>query len=115
MIVQLTHMRPKPGNFDKVIALFEEWGEAEKHRTSRPAYSFLSQDEDHLFLVSIHHDQREYEAAARANAEWVAKLMPLLVDTQGPTYYGTVLRYEGSIGGDGPHLPSAIKIGNRHG
>jgi hypothetical protein len=115
MIAQLTHLRPKPGNADNVIALLREWGSATRNDLSRPTYSFLCQDEDHLFLVSLHADQASYEAAADANRAWLTGLMQLLADDHGPTYYGPVLAQEGAASGDGSVLPSALKIGNRHG
>src|SRR5262245_11269538 len=113
MIAQLTHLRPKPGNLERVIALLEEWGAATRHDRSRPIYSFLCRDDDHLFLVSLHADQQGYEAAARTGADWHRRLMPLLVDDHGPTYHGPVLAQEGTVVGDDITFPSAIKIGTR--
>ena len=115
MIAQLSHLRPKPGNVDKVIALIKEWGAQTRADSNRAAYSFLCQDEDHLFVVALHADQASYEATARGNAAWLAKLMPLLVDNQGPTFYGTVIAHEGSVRGSGDAFPSAVKLGSRHG
>ena len=67
-----------------------------------------------MFLVSLHEDQASYEAVARANATWLARLMPLLVDNQGPTFYGPVLAHHGHAHGTDEPLPSAIKVGARH-
>jgi hypothetical protein len=114
MIAQLTHLRPRPGHLEAVLALLREWGEATRDAPGRPTYSFLCRDDDHLFLVSLHADQEGYEAGARANASWLARLMPLLVDGHGPTYYGPVLADEGRAQGAGAPLPSALKIGDRH-
>ncbi len=115
MIAQLTHLRPKPGNVEHVIALLAEWGLATADDPSRPAYSFLCRDEDHLFVVSLHADQPSYEATANANRAWLERLMPLLVQDHGPTFYGPVLAQAGAARGDGSPFPSALKIGNRHG
>ncbi len=116
MIAQLTHLRPKPGSMDDVIALLKEWGLATRNDPDRPSYSFLCRDEDHLFVVSLHADQARYETGASANRAWLARLMSLLVDDHGPTYYGPVLAQEGTAGGDeGSPFPSALKVGNRHG
>jgi hypothetical protein len=114
MIAQLTHLRPRPGNLERVIALIEEWGRATRADGSRPAYSFLCQDEDHLFVVSLHADRQNYEATARGNAAWLERLMPLLVENHGPTYYGPVLAQEGRGVSDDLIFPSAMKIGGRH-
>ena len=114
MIAQLTHLRPKPGNMDRVIALIKEWGIATSSDRARPAYSFLCQDDDHLFVVSLHVDQPSYEATATANVAWLSRLGPLLVDNHGPTYYGPVLAQEGRVFADDMAFPSAVKIGNRH-
>jgi quinol monooxygenase YgiN len=114
MIAQLTHLRPRPGHTDAVLALLREWGEATRDAPARPSYSFLCQDDDHLFVVSLHADQASYEAGARANAAWLARLMPLLVDGHGPTYYGPVLGQEGQAAGDGVPFPAALKIGHSH-
>jgi quinol monooxygenase YgiN len=113
MIAQLTHLRPKPGRLDAVLALLREWGEATRSAPHQPSYSLLCQDEDHLFVVSLHADRASYEAAARASAAWLARLMPLLVDNHGPTYYGPVLAQAGSARGDGPALPASLRIGTR--
>ena len=111
MIAQLTHLRPKPGNVEKVLALLTEWGLATRDASHRPSYSFLCQDRDHLFVVSLHADQASYEAEANANADWLARLMPLLVTNHGPTYSGPILAQDGRAGGgDGP-FPSAVRIG----
>lgn len=115
MIAQLTHLRPKPGNMDNVIALIREWGLATKNDPARPLYSFLCRDEDHLFVISFHTDQASYEAVAAANGAWLARLMALLVDDHGPTFCGPVLAQEGAASGDGSVFPSALKVGNRHG
>jgi quinol monooxygenase YgiN len=114
MIAQLTHLRPRPGQLEAVLALLREWGEATRDDPRRPSYAFLCQDDDHLFLVSLHADQAAYEAGARASQAWLARLMPLLIDHHGPTYYGPVLAQAGSATGTGV-LPSAIRIGSRHG
>ena len=113
MIAQLTHLRPKPGNVDRVIALLEEWGQATRDEASRPLYSFLCRDEDHLFLVSLHTDRESYATAASAGATWLERLMPLLVDGHGPTYHGPVLAQEGSVVANDMTFPAAIKIGPR--
>ena len=110
MIAQLTHLRPRPGNVEKVVALLKEWGVATREDGHRPSYAFLCQDRDHLFVVSLHQDAASYEAGARASAAWVARLMPLLVDPHGPTYHGPVLSQEGRAGGDDWPFPSAIRI-----
>ncbi len=114
MIAQLTHLRPKPGNMDRVIALIKEWGTATRNDRSRPAYSFLCRDDDHLFVVSLHGDQPSYEATAAANAAWLRRLLLLLVDDHGPTYYGPVVAQEGAVRADDMAFPSAVKIGTRH-
>jgi len=114
MIAQLTHLRPKRGHMDRVIALIKEWGNATRSDPARPAYSFLCRDDDHLFVVSLHADQPSYEATATANAPWLSRLMPLLADNHGPTYYGPVLAQEGRVVADDMAFPSALKIGNRH-
>lgn len=113
MIAQLTHLRPKPGNVERVIALLEEWGAATRHDRPQPIYSFLCRDDDHLFLVSLHADQHSYETTARASASWLERLTPLLVDDHGPTYHGPVLAQQGRAEGNDMTLPSAIKIGTR--
>lgn len=111
MIAQLTHLRPRPGNVEQVLALLREWGVATRDEAHRPSYSFLCQDRDHLFVVSLHADRASYEAGAQACTEWLARLMPLLTEKHGPTYYGPVLAQDGRAGGsDGP-FPSALKIG----
>jgi hypothetical protein len=113
MMAQLTHLRPRPGNLQRVITLIEEWGRATRDDASRPAYSFLCRDEDHLFVISLHADPERYEATARANADWVDRLMPLLVENHGPTYYGPVLAQEGRGLSDDMIFPSAMRIGGR--
>lgn len=111
MIAQLTHLRPKPGNVEKVLGLLREWGLATRDASNRPSYAFLCQDRDHLFVVSLHADRASYEADASANAGWLARLMPLLVDNHGPTYAGPILAQEGRAGGDDGPFPSAVRIG----
>ena len=113
MIAQLTHLRPRPGQLDQVLALLREWGEATRDQPERPRYSFLCQDADHLFVVSLHDDASVYRAAAEADAPWLARLMPLLVDGHGPTYYGPILAQEGGAHGDDGPFPAALKIGAR--
>src|SRR5215470_10891123 len=95
MIAQLTHLRPRAGNLERVIALLEEWGMATRDDGDRPVYSFLCQDDDHLFVVSLHADRESYERAAAASRAWRDRLLPLLVADHGPTYYGPVLAEEG--------------------
>jgi hypothetical protein len=113
MIAQLTHLRPRPGRLDRVLALLREWGEATRGGSARPRYAFLCRDDDHLFVVSLHDDDAGYRAAARADAAWHARLLPLLVEGHGPTYCGPVLAQEGRAeGSDGP-FPAALKIGDR--
>lgn len=111
MIAQLTHLRPKPGNAEKVLGLLKEWGLTTRDDPHRPSYSFLCQDRDHLFVVSLHTDRASYEAGARANAAWLARLMPLLVENHGPTYYGPILAQDGAARGDDGPFPSAVRIG----
>ena len=111
MIAQLTHLRPKPGNVEKVLSLLKDWGLATRDAGHRPSYAFLCQDRDHLFVVSLHADQASYEAEAKRSAGWLARLMPLLADHHGPTYAGPVLAEEGRATGDGGPFPSALKIG----
>lgn len=115
MIAQLTHLRPTPGKMPAVLALLREWGEATRDAPDRPSYAFLCQDDDHLFVVSLHADQARYEAAAHASVEWLARLMPLLIDRHGPTYYGPVLAQAGQAIGDSAPFPAALRIGARHG
>ena len=111
MIAQLTHLRPKPGNVEQVLGLLREWGLATRDASNRPSYSFLCPDRDHLFVVSLHADRASYEAGASANAGWLARLMPLLVDNHGPTYAGPILAQEGRANGDDGPFPSAVRIG----
>lgn len=113
-IAQLTHMRPREGKLDEVAALVEAWGEATKDADGRPPYSFLCQDEDHLFVVSLHESAEAYAATADANAPRLERLMPLLVEGQGPTYYGEVLAQQGSANGADFDFPAALRIGRRH-
>jgi hypothetical protein len=113
VFAQLTHLRPRPGQLGQVLALLREWGEATRQHPDRPRYAFLCQDDDHLFVVSLHDDDARYRAAAGADAAWLARLMPLLVEGHGPTYCGPVLAQDGSAhGADGP-FPAALKIGER--
>ena len=114
MIAQLTHLRPRPGNMERVIELLKEWGIATRNDACRPAYSFLCQDDDHLFVVSLHADQQSYEKTAAVNAAWLSRLGPLLVEDHGPTYYGPVLAQQGRVLADDMVFPSALKIGNHH-
>jgi hypothetical protein len=113
VIAQLTHLRPRPGELDRVLALLEEWGRATRDDAHRPGFTFLSRDEDHLFLVALYPDAAGYEAGARAAASWLARLMPLLADGHGPTYCGPVLAHEGGAGASGMPLPAAVKVGHR--
>ena len=116
-IAQLTHMRPREGKLDEVIALIKQWGEATQNDPGRPSYSFLCQDDDHVFVVSLHASIEAYNATADANEAWRERLMPLLVETQGPTFYGEVLAQEGAAGpraDDGVAFPAAMRIGRRH-
>ena len=117
-IAQLTHMRPRDGKLDEVIALIQEWGEATRGDAGRPSYSFLCQDDDHLFVVSLHESTEAYNATAEANEAWHERLMPLLVDEQGPTFYGEVLAQEGTAGPEASAgrmaFPAAMRIAKRH-
>ena len=113
-IAQLSHMRPRDGKLDDDVALVKEWGEATKDADGRPSYSFLCQDDDHLFVVSLHESVDAYHAAAKANEAWLERLMPLLVEAQGPTFYGEVLAQQGSAGGTDIEFPAALRIGERH-
>jgi hypothetical protein len=114
MIAQLTHLRPRPGQVEAVLALLREWGDATREAPGRPCFSFLCQDDDHLFVVSLHADRAAYEAGARAGAPWLVRLMPLLAEQHGPTYYGPVLALQGQAGGSDECFPAALKIGFRH-
>ena len=115
MIAQLTHLRPRPGCMTTVIELIKEWGVATRDDSERPAYSFLSQADEHLFVVSLHADQGRYEAAAAASAAWLDRLMPLLVDNHGPTYHGPVLAQNGRAQGEDMPFPSALGIAGSRG
>ena len=116
MIAQLTHLMPRPDCFDKVVELLEEWGLVSFSDRSSDVIplSFVSRDGEHLFVVSMYNSEEEYKNAVADNRQWTEKLMPLLVEHHGPTYYGEVL---GMGGGElencGIPLPSGIFIGDR--
>ena len=64
-------------------------------------------------VVSLHESAEAYAAAADASAPWLERLMPLLVEGQGPTFYGEVLVQQGSAGGTDIEFPAALRIGER--
>jgi hypothetical protein len=83
----------------------------------RPSYSFLCQDDDHVLAVSLHASIEAYSAIADANEAWCERLVPLLVETQGPTFYGEALAQEGVVDpgvDDGVAFPAAMRIDRRH-
>ncbi len=113
-IAQLSHMRPHEGKVDKVVALVKEWGEAKTDADGRPSYSFMCQDEGRLFVVSLHESVDAYHATAKANAAWLERLMSLLVEAQGLTFYGVPLAQQGSANGTDIAFASTLCIGERH-
>lgn len=92
MIAQLTHLRPKPGCFDRVMAYLDQWGKESESAPDGPSSSFISVAEDHIFVVSHYADETAYRNAIAQHQQRLQLLMDLLVENHGPTYYGEVIR-----------------------
>jgi len=116
MIAQLTHLRPLPERFDEVVELLQEWGLSSSSAApgDEMPFSFVSRDGGHLFVVSLHDSEANYRKSVGSSRRWIEKLMPLLVEHHGPTYYGEVLGMKGKgLQGSGIPVPPGIYIGDQ--
>lgn len=110
-VVELTHLRPRPGCCDRLVERLAEISAATAGSADQPQHAMLIRDGDHLFVVARYVSAAACERARAANRTHFAGLAELLVENHGPTYSGQLIDEAGVFAGAGRVGPGRVPTG----